>query len=117
MARSALESFLVFSYVFAGPKTDEERELRNLSWVLADLMERQEFPTTLPEHKQKLEREAEGIQSLTELIKSKPIFKTMNRGEQRALLERRRWKVKGWAEIARDAGFGPVTSDQLYRYL
>jgi hypothetical protein len=57
LGRAALETFLVFHYVFVDPSSDQERDLRYLSWLLAGLLERQEFPVQSLEGKELLSAE------------------------------------------------------------
>lgn len=115
LARAAMESCLVFDYVFYSPKSEAERELRHLSWVLADLIERQELPTTLPDSKQKQARELRLIKSLKERIRKNTIFLGLSSSVQKALLEKKQWRWSSWTDIARDAGFSKLLAEHVYR--
>src|SRR3990172_5091399 len=43
LSRTALETFLVFNYVFVEPQSDEERDCRYMTWVLGGYLEREEL--------------------------------------------------------------------------
>jgi Family of unknown function (DUF5677) len=117
LARATIESFLVFYYVFAAPQTDVDRELRHLSWLLADLMERQELPATLPESKAKQQQELKVIQSLKQRIQGNSEFQKLKPKQQKALLEKKNWRRQSWTEIARDAGLSQLHAENVYGYL
>ena len=44
LCRAALETFLVFHYVFVEPQLDDDRDCRYIGWVLAGYLERQKLP-------------------------------------------------------------------------
>jgi hypothetical protein len=75
LARATIESFLVYHYVFVAPGSDQQRELRHLSWQLADLMERQELPTTDAESMAKQHDERRVIESIKNRLQSNPEFR------------------------------------------
>lgn len=117
LSRATIESFLVFHYVFAAPETDEERELRHSSWVLADLVERQELPVSLPESKEKQRQEKQVIQSLMQKIQRNSEFQKLSLRQQKALLDKKQWRRHSWTEIARNAGLSRLHAEHMYRYL
>lgn len=49
LGRAALETFLVFHYVFTAPTSENEKDFRYVSWTLAGLLERQKFPVQSPQ--------------------------------------------------------------------
>jgi len=51
LARAALETLLVFHYVFEAPTSEEEKDFRYIAWSLAGLLERQNFPAQSPKGK------------------------------------------------------------------
>jgi hypothetical protein len=93
------------------------REFRHLSWALADLLERQEFQATTPEHKKQLENEAAQIQDIQRRLQASGERQTLTAKQQEQLFKNGRWRWQGWTEIALDAGMSPLHADQLYRYL
>ncbi len=117
LARTTMESFLVFHYVFAGAQTDEERELRYLSWVLAGLFERQELPAILPEGQAKQQYEREVIQRIQQRLQSNSQFGKLSPKQQQALLHGKKWRRRTWREIACDAGLSELHAKHAYGYL
>jgi len=117
LARAAFESFLVFEYVFALPKTDADREFRHLSWILADLIERQGFPATLEETRETQKREREVIASIRLRLQRNPEFRKLSSKEQVDLLSGKKWRLKSWTQIAAQAGLGKLHAQHAYRYL
>jgi hypothetical protein len=117
LARATIESFLVFHYVFIQPQGESERELRHLSWVLADLMARQELPATLPENQVKQREELEQIKVLKRRIRQNWEFTQLPPKQQKAVLEKKLWRFASWTEIARQAGFSQLHAEHAYRLL
>lgn len=117
LARATIESFLVFHYVFAAPSTDEEREFRHLSWVLADLLERQEIPATLPENQAKQRDELKEIEAIIVRLKNNPAFQKLSPKRQVAVLEKKQWRFQAWTAIAQDAGLSQLHAAFAYRHL
>ena len=117
LARAAIESFLVFHYVIAAPQAEAEGELRYLSWVLADLMERQELPATLQEEQERPRQEKHRIESIKSRIQQNVAFKKLTPKQQKKLLQKKEWRRQSWAEIAKSAGLSQLHSQRAYRYL
>ncbi len=44
LGRAALESFLVFHYVFVEPRSDDEKDFRYYLWLYASYIDKQKFP-------------------------------------------------------------------------
>jgi hypothetical protein len=117
LARATIESFLVYYYVFVAPQSEEERELRHLSWRLADLMERQEVPTTVPESMAKQQHERRIIELIKKRLQNNPEFRKLLPKQKTDLLHKKRWRWRTWTEIASDAGFSRLIAQHAYRYL
>jgi len=117
LARATIEAFLVFQYVFVSPATENEREFRHQSWVLADLLDRQDAPATLPESQQKQREERTLIDDIRARLRANPEFAKLTPPQQTQLLERRRWRWDGWTTIARNAGLSDLHAESAYRFL
>jgi hypothetical protein len=117
LARATIESFLVFHYVFAEPQSSQERELRYLAWVLADLMERQGLPATLPESQAKQRQEQREIESIKDKTRRNLEFQKLSKKQQKNLIDNKQWRRKSWTEIARSAGLSQLHAEHAYRYL
>ena len=117
LARAAIESSLTFHYLFVAPPDASHQEFRHLSWVLADLLERQAFRATTPEHKQQLEDEARQIEDIRSRLQANAELSKLSIKQQGQLLTKGKWRWRGWTDIALDAGMSALHADQLYRYL
>jgi hypothetical protein len=117
LGRAALETFLVFHYVFVAPKSEEERNFRYTSWLLAGLIERQTFPIQSPKGKEMLSKERELISPLQAKLKRNAQFRALTQRQQKDLLEKGQWKLHSWKEIALSAGLGHTHAEALYHYL
>jgi len=61
LARASLEAFLVFHYVFYTHATKKEKDYRYWAYKVAGIVERQNFPASSVEFKQKLSAEIKNL--------------------------------------------------------
>lgn len=116
VCRAALETFLVFHYVFVEPKSDQDRDCRYMAWVLAGYLERQGFSVSSAEGKAVLEREARLIGPLTDRLKVNATFGGLPSGHQKKLLKGK-WRLRSWTEIGRSVGLHDTNAKAFYSYL
>lgn len=117
LGRAALETFLVFHYVFVAPRSEDERNFRYMSWSLAGFIERQTFPVQSPKGKELLSKKRELIGPLQTKLKDNRYFKALTQKQQRNLLEKGQWKLHSWKEIALSAGLSNGHAEAFYSYL
>lgn len=120
LVRAALESFLVFYYIFIESSDKNESDLKYQAWELAGFYKRQEFPAKLEENIKKLNREREAIKELEEKIKSNLIYKSYSEKKKKNFFKQLKkgfWRSKGWAEIAESAGFSKINAEVVYSFL
>jgi hypothetical protein len=117
LARAALETFLVFHYIFGVPKSEEERELRYLAWILSGLMERQKYPVQSPQGKQRLQNEEKDIQSLKKKLEYNLNFKRLKKDQQKDLFKGTKWRFLSWKDIGLSAGLNETHAKSFYNYL
>jgi hypothetical protein len=122
IARAALETYLVFYYIFLDPRTEDEFEFRFNGWMLAGLAERERHPFRLAEHQAQLAAEKPLYESFRRAIRQTKTFKSLGGRKngaktQQMVLKGRKWRFHPWREIAVRAGFGPEYSQSLYAYL
>jgi len=117
LARAALETYLLFYYVYIDPKTKDEKDFRFFAWELAGLNERQKFPVTTLENEEKLKREKTLIDELTTKINDNAFFSSLPQRQQKNILERGNWRSKSWGDIALSAGFSEINAKTIYRFL
>lgn len=116
VSRAALETFLVFHYVFVEPKSDQDRDYRYGAWVLARCLERQGLPVWSAEARAALEREARLIGPLTDRLKANGTFAGLSPGHQKKVLKGK-WRLLSWTQIARSAGLHDINAEAAYSYL
>lgn len=117
LGRAALETFLVFHYVFVAPASEQEKDFRYHSWALAGLLARQNFPVQTIEGKQGLEKDKEIIRSLQSILENNPLFKKLTPKQQKNLLNKGKWRLESWTKIAQSAGLSDLHANNFYRYL
>lgn len=117
LGRATLEAFLVFHYVFVMPSSESEKDFRYFSWVLADLLERQNYPVQSPKGKKLLEDESKQIHSLKTKLQNNPCFRKLTPKQQKRLLNDGVWRFSGWTEIALSAGLNQTHANAFYRHL
>ena len=117
LARAAFETFLVFHYLFLAPESEEEEDFRYNSWLLAGYIERQAFPIKSPAGKKKLLEEKKLIMPLQAKLRDNEYFKRLPKRQQRTLLEKGRWRLHSWKDIALDSGLALSHAQTFYSYL
>jgi hypothetical protein len=116
LVRATLESALVFHHLFVSPQSPDQAEFRHLTWMLADMLERMEFPATLPESLETQGHERAQAGAITERIKASAEFQKLTSKQQKTLLKDSRWGP-GWATIARGAGLSELHATKIHGLL
>lgn len=116
LARTTFEAFLVFHHVFFSPITADLRLFRYLCYKAAGMAERQGVPAYTEEQKKKLAEERAILDELFLKLKSTKSFQNLS-GKQKREILKGRWRLQGWQEIAKDAGFGQMLGSDMYRHL
>lgn len=117
LGRAAIESFLVFQYVFVNNIDNEHEDFHYLSWVLGGLLERQKFPFYSPEGKKVLENDRELIQKLEPRLKTNKYFIELTDKQKNNLLTMGHWRLKSWTSIGLESGLSDSYSKTFYSYL
>lgn len=117
LGRAALESYLVFYYIFIESPTEEEKRFRYSSWLLSDLMQRQKYPARSPQGKKVLEGDKVTIKDIKFKITDSPFFKCLPEKQQESLLDRGVWRLKGWTDIGISAGLSEIHAKSFYKHL
>lgn len=124
IARSQLEAYLNFYYLYIGPQTDEERELKYKIYVAAGLATRQAARTEfeelyeetkddrLPPMLAQLQAEGERIARLRGQIESSPLFNAKYDKKQRNTIlstTQPRARTQSWPDIIKSSPLSTVT--------
>lgn len=116
VARAALETYLVFYYIFCNEQESLSR-FRHRTWNLAGLMDRQKFHTFGAEEREKQDSEKIQINSLIKQIESDPEISSYSEKHKKQLLKGN-WKVGiSWIEFGVQAGFYEKYFENVYSYL
>lgn len=117
LGRAALETFFVFHYVFVHPSSDQERDFRYFSWLLAGLLERQKYSVQSLKGKEQLFAEKKLIAPLQEKLANHPQLLKLSRKQQIKLIEKGEWRIHSWKEIGLSAGLDEIHAKEFYYYL
>ena len=117
LGRAAIESFLVFQYVFVNNKNNEQEDFHYLSWVLGGLIERQNLPTSSPQGKKVLEDERKIISTIEPRLKTNKYFLELTDKQQNNLLTKGNWRLKSWSAIGLESGLSDTYAKAFYGYL
>ncbi len=116
IARAVLENFIVFAQIF-GDRDFEVCRFRHMSWKLGGLLERQDLSASTVDSKAVLAAEKMQIDQLSVEVKSHPIFQTLPKGAQKAILKGD-WKTgRSWQTLAKEAGLSEAYFRNIYSYL
>lgn len=117
LGRAALESFLVFHYVFIEPRSDDEKDFRYYLWLHASYLDRQKFPTRSEDGKKQLNDEKKIIDALKEKINNNSVFKQLDEKKKKKLVEKGQWRLQSWTDIGVAAGLSEILAKQYYGHL
>ena len=103
LGRAALESFLVFNYVFIEPRSDDEKDFRYYLWLYASYRDKQKFSPR-------------SIGALKEKINNNSVFKQLDIKKKEKLLKGE-WRLHSWTNIGMSAGLSEILAKQFYGHL
>ncbi|MSP37912.1 MAG: hypothetical protein EXR70_05425 [Deltaproteobacteria bacterium] len=117
VARAALETYLVFYYLYGTADRRDISEFRHKTWRLGGLIDRQQFHVSTDEHRQVLAREKQQIDALKSEIEAAPQFQEYTPKQRDKLLEGD-WRIgNGWSDLGVKAGFHKQYFKEIYGYL
>lgn len=131
LGRAALETFLVFHYVFIEHRSDDEKDFRYYLWLHASYLDRQNFPSISEEGKKQHTDEKKIIDALKEKINNNSVFKQLDKEKKEKLLKKMekgkdawrlqwqkgQWAPKSWTNIGVSAGLSEILAKHFYSYL
>lgn len=116
VCRAALETFLVFHYIYVEPKTEEERDCRYIAWILGGYLERQKLPAWSDEARAIQEREAFLIGPLRCKLEANAVFKSLKVKEQEKT-KQGEWRLRSWSAIGKSVGLHQIYAKAFYSFL
>lgn len=117
LARAALETLLVFHYIYIASQDIEERSLRFRLWELGGLLDRQKTHPISQEARNVIAKERGLIQVLQQQIQQFPKFAKFKPRIQKRLLNGEWQGGKSWADLASSANFNKKYFRNVYGYL
>lgn len=116
ITRAALETYLVFYYIF-GCKNQSLSKFRHNTWVLGGLNDRQSSHVSTDENRSVLVEEKKLMEELKKEISSSQFFRSFTPNQQTELLKGK-WRAgNGWSNLGVAAGFHKKYFDNIYSYL
>lgn len=116
IARAALETYLVFFFVYGDP----DRKLsafRHMLWHYSGLVDRQKYTIKSREGREKLKVERGELAEIGVEIQSSPYFDSYTDNQKRQLLKGK-WRTgKSWRDLGINARFHAGYFDNIYNYL
>jgi hypothetical protein len=117
LARTAMETYLTFYFIFIAPTSDDERHFRFQVWRLGGLLDRQRFTPTSEEGRERLKQEALQIEHLRNQIQDNPAYAQLPAKRQEDA-RKGKWKFgNSWVDLAVVAGSSQRYFVSLYAYL
>ena len=116
VARAALETYLVFHFIY----DSEDKSLsifRHKLWRIAGLVDRQKYDFNFEGQQKKLANERNTLNKLREEVKSSDHFTNFS-GNQQFQLLKGRWRTgNSWTDLGCSAGFHVKYFTDVYNYL
>lgn len=104
--RSQLEAYLMYRNIYVNPKTNEEKELRYLTWICAGLYQRQNFPSNTKFAQIQKEKDKKEIEDIKVKIKTFKTFQALSEKQKKTLLSVGTHKFfNHWATILQESGY------------
>ena len=117
LGRAALETFLVFHHVFIAPRSDDEKDLRYYSWLLASYLDRQKFPAQSDAGKQILKEDKGKIEKIKGKLNANQSFQLVTKRQKKNLFTKGYWRLCSWKELGLEAGLSNILVEQFYSHL
>jgi uncharacterized protein DUF5677 len=115
LTRAALETYLTLNYLFVAPEDQDEREFKLNSWYLGGL-DRIKYKPAFADNLQKWQEEMLQAEELKKKIQASSYFKGLKPNRQKDVLGGD-WKLGGWFELAKRAGFNEGYFRKQYMFL
>jgi hypothetical protein len=114
---TALETYLLFYYIYADGSDNDTTEYRFWSWLREGLLDRQRARPTSETGIAKLREEKEEIRIIEDKISSNKCFKSLSGKQRKIYMTTGKWRYRSWKELAKSAGFSDSLSERIYSFL
>lgn len=117
LTRAALETYIIFHYIFIDPKDEEEKLFRYHCWRISSEFQLRRLVAITTVAKDIIPQQDKEIEELKTKIKSNKYFNSLTNKQKRRLIENGDWQKPGWKELASMSGLSDVLSKHYYSYL
>jgi hypothetical protein len=117
LIRAALETYLLFHYIYADGSDNDTIGYRFWSWLREGLLLRQTVRPTSQETITKLKEEKEEIRKIEDKIRSNKWFKSLSEKQRKNYMTKGKWRDRSWKQLAKSAGFSDSLSETIYSFL
>lgn len=114
--RTITENYLTFYYLFIDSISDDEKHFRFLIYEYCGIKQRQSFPATTPDTKEKQKNEAAHLIKLKAAIESSQFFKKIDKALQRKIIDGIQPRLKSWKKLMREAQLNLGFDSNLYGF-
>jgi hypothetical protein len=115
LARAALETYLTLNYLFVSPEDEDEKIFKLNAWYLGGL-DRIKYKPAYAENQAKYEEELKRADQLKDSIRKSRYFGALKDRTKDEVLKGI-WKIGGWPDLARKAGFDDGYFRKQYMFL
>ncbi len=117
LTRVAVETYLVFYYIYIEPKSDIEKDFRYITWKLAGLIERQKYPISSEKNMEICENDKILINKYKKQIEKNKFIESFKLKQRKNIIEKGNWRLKSWGDIALSAGLSETNAKTYYSFL
>jgi hypothetical protein len=127
ITRAAIESYIVFNYVYLQPTNSDEANFRYWAWEYTGTFQRQRIMAVLPESKEKLKHEKKVLDKIRDALSETGTFKSLTTKQQNNLVNGGNWTIPvstgdqnyypSWSKLAKLAGLNDKMAFEYYGFL
>nr|MDA8168081.1 hypothetical protein [Nitrospiraceae bacterium] len=99
------------------PTSDDEKDFRYYSWLLASYLEIETFPAQSDEGKKILDYGKEKIKELKSKLEKNQSFNLLVQKQKNNLLDKGYWRLCSWRELGLNAGLSKIFAEKFYSHL
>ncbi|MDD2763669.1 MAG: DUF5677 domain-containing protein [Opitutaceae bacterium] len=116
LCRCLIESYYVLCYLRYEPTDADQKQFRQWLWEYHEQFERHEMLRTVLPGAQSLPSVKRELDGRRVRLEGSPIFKALSTGEQRELIEGKKFKRESAVELSRQAGISEKYYRAQYKY-
>jgi hypothetical protein len=114
LTRAILETYLTMFEIFFEPTNEDEFEFNHALWLLSGFIIRESFAPSDPTLQVQIANAKIEIQEMRTRIQKTNKYKSLKPGDPKKVLKGE--GIRSWKSVAKAAGFGEKTIQQMYAY-